>query len=108
MNNSKLIPIISALLLLLSPLFYSTVFAQNTFADDVFEPYVNRIIWVTWHSGDKSFETEGTLKEVIGDHNCINLIVRAKFGGEEIRFEGDRILYINLSAIDAFEIRKPK
>ncbi len=108
MKNSKLIPIISALILLSSPLFYSTVFAQNTIAADLFQPYLNRIIWVNWHSGDKSFETEGTLKEVIGDHNCISLTVRAKFAGEEIRFEGDRILYISLSVIDAFEIRKPK
>ncbi len=108
MKSSKLIPIIAALIMLLSPYFCSNAFTQNTVAADVFEPYVNRIIWVTWHSGSKSFETEGTLKEVIGDHNCINLIVRSKFAGEEIRFEGDRILYINLSAIDAFEIRKPK
>ncbi len=108
MKISKLIPIMVTLIMLLSPLFCSHAFAQNTVAADVFEPYVNRIIWVTWHSGSKSFETEGTLKEVIGDHNCINLIVRAKFADEETRFEGDRILYINLSAIDAFEIRKPK
>jgi len=108
MKNSKVIPKISALIILLSLLFYSNAFAQNTIAPDVLQPYVNRIIWVNWHSGGKSFETEGTLKEVVGNYNCISLTVRAKLPDETIRFEGERILYINLSAIDAFEIRKPK
>ncbi len=108
MNYSKLIPRISTVVILLSLMFFSNALADNIIAADVFQPYINRIIWVSWHSGDKSFETEGTLKEIIGDHNCISLTVRAKFADEEIRFEGERVLYINLSAIDAFEIRKPK
>lgn len=108
MNYSKLIPGISTVVILLSLMFSSNVLAANIIAADVFQPYINRIIWVSWHSGDKSFETEGTLKEVIRDHNCISLVLKAKFPGEEIRFEGERVLYINLSAIDAFEIRKPK
>jgi hypothetical protein len=89
-------------------MFSSNALADNIIAADVFQPYINRIIWVSWHSGDKSFETEGTLKEVIGDHNCISLIVRTKFPDEQSKFEGERVFYINLSAIDAFEIRKPK
>lgn len=108
MNYSKLIPRISAAVILLSLMFFSNALADNIIAADVFQPYVNRIIWVSWHSGDRSFETEGTLNKVIGDHNCISLIVRAKFPEEKIQFEGERVLYINLSAIDAFEIRKPK
>ena len=108
MKNSKVIPKISAVIMLLSLLLYSDAFGQNSFAADVLQPYVNRIIWVNWHSGGMSFETEGTLKEVVGDHNCISLTVRTKFPDEIIRFEGERILYINLSAIDAFEVRKPK
>lgn len=108
MNYSKLIPRISTVVILLSLMFSSNALADNIIAADVFQPYINRIIWVSWHSGSKSFETEGTLKEIIGDHNCISLIVRAKFPDEEIRFEGERMLYINLSVIDAFEIRKPR
>lgn len=108
MNYSKLIPRISTVVILLSLMFASNALADNIIAADVFQPYINRIIWVNWHSGSKSFETEGTLKEIIGDHNCISLIVRAKFPDEEIRFEGERMLYINLSVIDAFEIRKPR
>lgn len=108
MKYSKLIPGIIAVVILLSLMFFSNVLAGNIIAADVFQPYINRIIWVSWHSGDKSFETEGTLKEIIGDHNCISLLVRAKFPNEENRFDGDRVLYINLSAIDAFEIRKPR
>lgn len=108
MNYSKLIPRISIVVILLSLMFSSNALADNIIAADVFQPYINRIIWVSWHSGSKSFETEGTLKEIIADHNCIGLIVRAKFPDEEIRFDGERVLYINLSVIDAFEIRKPK
>lgn len=108
MKNSKVIPKISALIMLLFLLFYSNVFAQNTIAPDVLQPYVNRIIRVNWHSGGKSFETEGTLKAILGNQNCISLTVRTKFPDEIIRFEGERIFYINLSAIDAFEIRKPE
>lgn len=108
MRDPDLMPKISALIILLSLMFSSNTLADNIIAPDVFQPYINRIIWVSWHSGDKSFETEGTLKEIIGDHNCISLIVRAKFPDEEIRFEGERVLYINLSVIDAFEIRKPR
>ncbi|MEE8417483.1 MAG: hypothetical protein V3S06_02365 [candidate division Zixibacteria bacterium] len=108
MQRFKIIPKISASIILLSILFCSNGFAQNTIAPDILQPNVNRIIWVNWHSGDKSFETEGTLREVIPDYNCISLTVRVKFPNEEIRFEGERILYINLSAIDAFEIRMPK
>ncbi len=108
MQHFKTIPKISAAIILLSILSFSNAFAQNTIAPDVLQPYVNRIIWVNWHSGDKSFETEGTLREVIPGYNCISLTVRAKIPDEEIRFEGERILYINLSAMDAFEIRKPR
>lgn len=108
MRDPDLMPKISALIILLSLMFSSNALADNIIAADVFQPYINRIIWVTWHSGDKSFETEGTLKEIIGDHNCISLIVRAKFPDEQIRFEGERVLYINISVIDAFEIRRPE
>jgi len=108
MKNFRLTPKIFAAFMLLSLLFYSNAFAQNTIAVDIFQPYVNRIIWVNWHSGDRSFETEGTLSEVVGNANCIRLTVRKKFPDETVSFEGERILYINLSAIDAFEIRKPK
>lgn len=108
MKNPKVIPKIFAMIMLLSLLFCSNAFAQNTIAADVFQPYINRIIWVNWHSGDKFFETEGTLKEVVANQNCISLSVRKKFPDETVSFEGERILYINLSAIDAFEIRKPK
>ncbi len=108
MQRFKTIPKISAAIILLFILFYSNAFAQNTIAPDVLRPYVNRIIWVNWHSGDKSFETEGTLREVIPDYNCISLTVRVKFPDEEIQFEGERILYINLSVIEAFEIRNPR
>jgi hypothetical protein len=98
----------SILIMLLSLFMFSSAFPQNTIAPDAFQPNINRIIWVNWHSGDKSFETEGTLREVIADHNCISITVRVKFPDEEIRFAGERILYINISAIDAFEIRMPK
>ncbi len=108
MKFPKFILAISTIIISLSPLVPSNAFAQNTIAPDAFQPNINRIIWVNWHSGDKSFETEGTLREVIPDHNCISITVRAKFPDEEIRFEGERILYINISAIDAFEIRMPK
>ena len=108
MNYFKLILRISTVFILLSLTFPSNALADNIIAPDVFQPYINRIIWVSWHSGGKSFETEGTLKEVIGDHNCISLVVRAKFPDEQIRYEGERVLYINLSVIDAFEIRKPR
>lgn len=96
------------MIILLSLMFCPYASAGDAIAADVLQPYVNRIIWVNWHSGDKSFETEGTLKEVTGNNNCISLAIRTKFPGETIKFEGERILYINLSAIDAFEIRKPK
>jgi hypothetical protein len=108
MRISETITGISAVIILLSLTLCPDALAGDAIAADVLQPYVNRIIWVNWHSGSMSFESEGTLKEVIGNNNCISLAIRTKFPGETIKFEGDRILYINLSAIDAFEIRKPK
>ena len=108
MRNLGIIPTILAAIILLSPILPPDVLAGEAIAVEALQPYVNRIIWINWHSGAKSFETEGTLREVIGDHNCISLTIRSKFPGETIKFEGERVLYISISAIDAFEIRMPR
>lgn len=81
--------------------------ADNTVSPNLFTQYINRIIWVDWHSGGKSYTTEGTLQTVFPEQNCISLMVRRKFPEEILKFDGSRILYINLSSIDAFEIRLP-
>jgi hypothetical protein len=86
----------------------ASVSAENSISPDLFKEHINRIIWIDWHSGGKSYSTEGTLQTVQPEQNCISLIIRRKFPDEVLKFEGSRILYINLSSIDAFEIRLPE
>lgn len=82
--------------------------AGDGISPDLFKQYVNRIVWIDWHSGGKSYETEGTLKLVYAEQNCISLAIRQKSPDDIVKFEGSRILYINLSSIDAFEVRMPE
>lgn len=93
------------LMMVLSILFPNNATAENNISADLFKQYTSRIIWVDWHSGEKSYSTEGTLQTVYPEQNCIGLLIQRKFAGEALTFDGTRILYISISAIDAFEIR---
>jgi hypothetical protein len=93
------------LVMFLSILLPNNVAAENNISADFFKQHTSRIIWIDWHSGEKSYSTEGTLQTVHPEQNCIGLLIKRKFAGEALDFDGTRILYINISAIDAFEIR---
>ncbi len=108
MSNARSLFACFILAMFLTTLIPATVSADNNISPDLFKQYLNHIIWIDWHSGGKSYSTEGTLQMVHPVQNCISVIVRRKFPEEILRFEGSRILYINLSSIDAFEIRLPE
>ena len=96
------------LALFLTVMVPADLFADSNISPDLFKQYINHIVWIDWHSGGKSYTTEGTLKTINPEQNSISVIIRQKSPDEVVKFEGSRILYINLSSIDAIEIRLPE